>query len=269
MYRILIVDDEPMTLEYLSGLLPGFFAEGELELLTAEDGSAAAGLLLESEVDIVITDIRMPEMDGMQLAALIHREYPDTFLLLLSGHEEFAYAQEAIRYGVTDYLLKPIVPAELEEDLRKLRAAVDRRREEHRAYLSVRAGQTGSAMDALGRLAGAASAGGTGSQAVSIGKRYIAAHYNEPLSLTLIAEKAGVTESYLSSIFHKEVGESYIRYLTRIRMENAARLLRETPKRVYEISEAVGYVSVKHFTHTFKQWFGVSPNQYQQQNRRE
>lgn len=99
---------------------------------------------------------------------------------------------------------------------------------------------------------------------VTKAKKYIEEHYPEPLSLALIAEKACVTPGYLSSLFHREVNESYIKYLTRIRMEQAALLLSAKPaEKVYDVAEKVGYVSVKHFSYVFKQHFGMPPGEYQ------
>lgn len=102
------------------------------------------------------------------------------------------------------------------------------------------------------------------SQLIEQAKRFIHENYSEPISLALLAEKLRVSESYLSSLFHKETGESYIKFLTRVRMEKAAELLRtERSLKVYEVSHRVGYFNAKHFNHVFKQWMGVSPNQYQ------
>ncbi|MEG1875743.1 MAG: response regulator, partial [Angelakisella sp.] len=116
MYKFLVVDDEPLTREYMRAILPTFFAVPEqVMLFEAEDGIAASELLAVTSIDIVITDIRMPGMDGMQLAELIHNRYQNTFVMLLSGYEEFSYAHSAIQFGVMDYLLKPIVKEELYE----------------------------------------------------------------------------------------------------------------------------------------------------------
>lgn len=96
-------------------------------------------------------------------------------------------------------------------------------------------------------------------------KAYIHAHYAEPLSLALIADKLGVSPGYLSSLFHQNTQESYIKYLTRIRMEHAARMLRsKPPDKVYDVAEKVGYLSVKHFSYVFKQHFGTPPGEYQE-----
>lgn len=99
---------------------------------------------------------------------------------------------------------------------------------------------------------------------VNRAKEYIYAHYPEPISLALVAEKTGVSPCYLSDIFRKSEGESYIKFLTRIRMEQAAKLLNSSPaQRILDIPEKVGYINVKHFSYIFKQHFGITPGEYQ------
>lgn len=99
---------------------------------------------------------------------------------------------------------------------------------------------------------------------VNKSKEYIYAHYSEPISLGLIAENVGISSSYLSQLFHKAVGESYIQFLTKVRMEQAAKLLRAYPnERITQICEKVGYLGVKHFSYVFKQYFNMTPGEYQ------
>lgn len=96
-------------------------------------------------------------------------------------------------------------------------------------------------------------------------KEYIYLHYSEPLSLALLAEKNSVSISYLSSIFHKSMGESYIKFLTRIRMEEATNLLKIAPRiKILEVSVNVGYISAKHFSCIFKSYFNITPGDYQE-----
>jgi two-component system response regulator YesN len=100
---------------------------------------------------------------------------------------------------------------------------------------------------------------------VTKAKEYIYLHYAEPISLALLADKISVSISYLSSIFHKSMGESYIKFLTRIRMEEAAKLLKVTPQlKILVVSERVGYVSAKHFSCIFKSYFNITPGDYQE-----
>lgn len=94
-------------------------------------------------------------------------------------------------------------------------------------------------------------------------KQYIYAHYSEPISLELIANKISISYSYLSSVFHKSEGESYIKFLTRVRMEEAAKIIETNPSiKIYDVAEKVGYVNVKHFSCTFKNYFNVTPGEY-------
>lgn len=96
-------------------------------------------------------------------------------------------------------------------------------------------------------------------------KQYIRLHYASPISLALIAEEIGVSPNYLSTLFHTEAGESYIKYLTGIRMENAVNYMKSDPCiKIYEIAEKVGYINVKHFSYVFKQYYRTSPGEYQQ-----
>ena len=92
---------------------------------------------------------------------------------------------------------------------------------------------------------------------------YICAHYAEPLTQPEVAEKLGVTPAYLSTVFHEEMGESYSKFLTRLRMTQAALLLRSNPSMTLQsVAEQTGYLSDKHFIGVFKKFFGVTPNEY-------
>lgn len=103
---------------------------------------------------------------------------------------------------------------------------------------------------------------------VAKAKAFIVAHYAEPLSLAMIAEKVGVSPAYLSTVFSQRQQEGYIKFLTRIRMERAAKLLSEPgEQKIYDIAEQVGYLSSKHFSHVFKQHFGLPPGEYQEKMR--
>jgi two-component system response regulator YesN len=103
----------------------------------------------------------------------------------------------------------------------------------------------------------------TGSLIVENTKDIILSHYREPLSLSIIAEQIGVSANYLSNLFAKETGETYTKYLTRIRMNVAVHYIqtRRTMK-ISEIAEKTGFISSKHFLHTFKKYFGMTPSAY-------
>ncbi|MCL2084916.1 MAG: response regulator [Oscillospiraceae bacterium] len=527
MYKVLLVDDEPLMLRYLESNLKKIDSRWEV-CGSAQDGVQAVSLLEQEVFELVITDIRMPEMDGLALARYIQEKSLKTKVILISGYDDFEYARQAVRCGVYDYILKPLVDSELkkaldniaekirEESLRdiavqslqtlsqksfeevkaaflsallhenqreinalypvlhkmqvslldgwgaimilrpntlmfakqkmpeenrllyrimirelcgdldldkvlfcedmfgnlaflitseyeenifsralELKAAIERtrrgktdiplaasigdavsdlfglsesyhtaldafictdqnselRRVEHlsqRRYADIIKGICGQiiaalnvrddtavlvgigallnafgkpfsldecALSAFGFVSAAAKGDsvyvnnfesayyhlarvltekaevteqditaaysvflrrlrGDGyntlasnmdiSALAEAAKEYICLHYSEPLSLAFLAGKFNVTPAYLSDLFHKNIGESYTKFLARIRMEQSARILRTEPQtKIYSIAEQVGFVSVKHFNAVFKKHYGMSPKDYQ------
>ncbi|MBP1963297.1 response regulator [Paenibacillus aceris] len=126
MYSVLIVDDEVMIKHSLTKLIDGsqygFRVNGE-----AEDGSEALALWERLKPDLIITDISMPVMDGLELIEEIRKRSQDTEIVILSGYDDFGYAQQAIRYGITDYVLKPVRQELLENLLRKVADRLDQK----------------------------------------------------------------------------------------------------------------------------------------------
>ncbi len=129
MYNVFVVDDEPIVLEGIRSKIDwessGFVFAGE-----AMDGEIALSMLHELKPDILITDIKMPFMDGLQLAAAVKRIQPWIKIIILSGHDEFDYAKKAISIGIEDYLLKPFTPAELLKSLNKAAGQIDKERKQ-------------------------------------------------------------------------------------------------------------------------------------------
>lgn len=118
MYTILLVDDEEDVLDNLMKTID-WPVYGIASILTAKDGTAASQLLQSHHVDLLITDIRMPGMDGLSLIRHVHELYPHIRCILLSSHSDFQYAKEAISLGVENYLLKPVNADELDNSIRK------------------------------------------------------------------------------------------------------------------------------------------------------
>lgn len=122
-FKVIIVDDEPIILRSLQMVIP--WDELGLQLCgTARNGEEALELVQRDEPDIIISDIRMPSIDGITLMRLVMEQYPDTLFIILSGYGEFEYAREAIRHGAFNYLLKPIDHDELRDVLVQARDSV-------------------------------------------------------------------------------------------------------------------------------------------------
>ncbi len=129
MIKVFLVEDE---IAIRSGIKNSIHWEEEGYEFTGEasDGELAYPMILKERPDILITDIKMPFMDGLELSRLVRRELPDIKILILSGYDEFEYAKEAIKVGVTEYLLKPISSAKLLQVLGEVRDIVLQEREE-------------------------------------------------------------------------------------------------------------------------------------------
>lgn len=143
LYRIMLVDDEEEVRKAIIRKMDweqlGFQVAGD-----AENGEDALEKMEQLEPDVVITDIRMPYMDGLTLTARIREQYPSTKILIFSGYDDFEYAQQAIKLNVTEYILKPVNGQELAEILKKVRTSLDEEIEQRRNIDSLRESYLGS-----------------------------------------------------------------------------------------------------------------------------
>lgn len=256
-YRVLIVEDEPLMREYLaqnlSTLHPSYTVTD-----AARDGLAALALLDENEYDLIITDIRMPGMDGLALVGRIRAAGRSIPVIILSGYDEFDYARTALRYNVSEYLLKPLKDEELQDALTRLSAGIEQHQRDMRMPKDL------SAKNITRFVASCfCETSVEQTQLCERAVRYITTHFTEPITQTDVAGALGVTPAYLSSVFHEEKGESYSKFLVRLRMTQAALLLKSNVSlTIQQVAEQTGYASDKHFIGVFKKYFGVTPNEY-------
>ena len=126
MYRVLIADDEKIEREGIKFLLS--MEEGEYEIQEASNGKQALNIIHSQEIDFLLTDIKMPHMDGLELAARVREENPEIPIVIFSGYSDFGFAQEAMRYGVKEYVLKPVDPDTFHKTINKVKAEISSRR---------------------------------------------------------------------------------------------------------------------------------------------
>ncbi len=129
MYRLVFVDDESIIREGISSCISWDDLGFELVKMF-ENGQQTIDYLREHPVDVVVSDIKMPKIDGLELSKLIYEEFPDMMVLLLSGYDDFEYAQEALKYHVSEFLLKPITAEEFTKVLITIREMLDAQRQE-------------------------------------------------------------------------------------------------------------------------------------------
>lgn len=134
-YHILIVDDESIVRKGLEGY--GWEALGFEVAYSCKNGREALAWLENNPVEAILTDIRMPGIDGLELCRIVHERYPDILVVLLSGYDEFKYARQGIQYGVFDYLLKPAEETEIDAVFRKAYEKISASREREKALANL------------------------------------------------------------------------------------------------------------------------------------
>lgn len=264
---LLIAEDEHMLRNGLASL--GWAAQGITLLPTAKNGLQAVEIATEHTVDILLSDIRMPGLSGMEVAQFVRDRYPGAEIIFLSGYEEFDYAKKAISLHANNYILKPAMPQDV---LRAVGAAKDkilqRRREEDAKR------QMEMELQNLSKVASATQKptdepGIPTEEDITQVVSYIRKHYQEPLNLAALAEEFHFNPVYLSRLIKKKSGHTFTELLTSVRMYHAARLLRDTVLKNGEICTQIGMGDERYFSQVFLRTYGVSPQQYRKQHRQE
>ena len=236
--NIFLADDDRIIRmglrKIIGGLSENYYVVGE-----ASNGEDALAYLLENPVDLLITDIRMPVMDGIELIEQIDRRKLPVKTIVLSGFDEYRYIRASLKGGAQDYLLKPIDRGELGQLLKMIDGEVRSARElEAEPSDSVRG-------------------------AVKLAQQYIEEHFHEHITLSDVAAYTGLSECYFSNLFKVETGKNYYDYLSERRIETAKRMLLKDPRaKIYEIGEQVGYEETITFNRNFRKYVGMTPREF-------
>ena len=244
MLKVLVVEDEEMIRKGIV-LTVDWAALDCVVVGEASNGAQALEAVERYDPSLIITDLKMPVMDGLEMLRQLRERGNNAFVIILTAYDSFTYAQSALRLGAVDFLLKPFHDGELEQAVTNLqrRMAAARQPED----------------DAIPGLKK-----GDKSKYVLQAMDYIGAHYGEQtISVSTIAQHLGLSESHLSHLFRKETDYTIMNYLTRYRIHKAMELLRDCRLKVYEIAERVGYRDITYFSSTFKKVVGMSPSEFQ------
>lgn len=234
--KILIIDDEPKIRNGLSNLLTR--REGWEVAGAYENAADALKYLAVNQVDVMITDIKMPEISGLELIARIRERDKKTAIIILSGYSNFQFAQRAIELGGSRYLTKPTNPRELicvlEETEKKLGGKQEKEED----------------------------SGKIPNLFVQKAADYIKLNYSEKISIKEIADQLYLSPNYLSELFKKHTGKTISEYLTDYRLEKACQLLDHAEYRVGDVSGMVGIHDGRYFSNMFKKKYGMTPTEY-------
>ena len=248
MYRLLVLEDENRIRQGICRLID-FETLGIAPPLEARDGEEGLALLKSQRVDVVLADINMPKMDGLEFARQAKALNPALRIALMTGYDSLDYAISAVKIGVDDYVLKPVS----KEDVRQLLVRLLERRRAEEQNQRVRT--------AVERLAPAALEGEDRlkRQMEDILREHLG---DAQFSLGRLAELTGYSLSYLSSQFKRRFGENFRDYLLNLRLEKAKILLLSTEMHNYEIAAAVGIDDPNYLSVCFKRKYRMTTTEY-------
>ena len=347
MHSLIVIDDEYLVVEGIKAMIGRRKMDYEV-VGCAYDGISGLDVIREKKPDLVITDIRIPGLDGLSLIEEAKEFCPETLFVVISGYAEFEYARRALSLGVKGYIEKPISIQTLQATLDQLEPDItpdaaqgqkrqkilqeyekietslensiqsifqadanglhentekgfnrileiypelsDFKREIYK-FLCVlsdilmeqnrqvkkdasvsfqKIGSLGTRQEILEYARGVVSAIARSMEACQTGSNhrivlqlldYIGEHYNQDIGLNELADKVQMNPAYLSVLFKKEVGNSYVKYLTDLRMDRAEEFLLQG-KKVTDVGRLVGYNDYRYFCDVFKKHMGMTPYEY-------
>lgn len=254
MYRVMFVDDEPSVIDALRRIISNrsdsFAVGGE-----AYGAERAIELMKVVKPDIIFTDIKMPGTSGIDLVKKIAQSYPETVVVVISGYDDFSYVHDAFKYGVEDYLLKPLAPEKFLTMLDGLKIKLDN----HRAIMKERMVCYDDSEAKIARHI----IESPSKKVVDEIEEYVKVHIEEDLSIVAICRKFSISQPYLSRIFKKYKECTFNEFLVLVKIERAKKLLVERQDLLIgTIATLSGFTDQFYFSKVFKQELGITPSEY-------
>lgn len=254
MYKLLVVDDEPIIIRGIRTFVD-FDALSISEVFEASNGEEALDSFKTHLPDIILADINMPKMNGLDFAATAKSIKPDVKIAIITGYDYFDYAITALKSGIDDYVLKPVSKNDIQETLKKL---ILKLQDSHSHSEVLRL-----ATDLIGQSKSSETTGYKARIQKEIEKNIS----NIDFSLTYLAKQLSLSSTYLSGLFKTLFGKTFQDYVLSTRLDRAKILLLSTDMKIYEIASAVGFEDPNYFSATFKRKFDCSPNRFKEKAR--
>lgn len=249
MYQLLVVDDEPFVRRGIVTLIP-FEQLGISKVFEASNGQEALRIVRENDIHLVLCDINMPKLNGLDFAKLVKDEKPWIKIAMITGYDYFDYAKQALKIGVEDYILKPVSKQDVYEAIANLIKKIEQQATMTEILKTLQTDDIENLeQDSTGYK-----------KAID---NQMATHlHDENFSLAVLSDALGLSMSYLSTLFKKIYGIPFQDYILNQRLEKSKVLLLSTAMKNYEIADKVGIPDPNYFSTLFKKKFGVSPNQF-------
>ncbi len=249
MYGLVIADDESIVRRSLRKNIK--WAKYGFKVVTdAENGWQALQAVEAYKPELLITDIKMPDLTGIEVLIRAKKIHPQLQVVMLSAFDSFQYASDALMYGAEAYLLKPVDPFALDDVMNKINGNLQKMERKIPFFKADRVREAALSGDI-----------------VESARQYIHANYNEKITLEQAAAVCHTSASYLSSTFKARIGCSFVDYLVSVRMKKARELLEFSGYRIADIAQKVGYEDYTYFCKVFKKENGKTPLEYRCENR--
>lgn len=243
MWKVMVADDETYMLEAMEKLIDWKRLDCQL-VYKAQNGQELIEHIKKELPDIIITDIKMPLVSGIQVAQYVYEHMLPTKVIILSAYADFEFAQEAIQYDVCGYIVKTsaieMLPGMIQKAIRKLSIPMEGERERIEYH----------ADDIFGRL-----------------QKYVEEHYMDKLTLNQIAQDIHANGSYLSRLYKMKTGHNLFDEINKMKLEKAKEFINHGNK-IYEAAQKVGFDDVSYFSRVFRKYEGCSPREYEKISRR-
>jgi two-component system response regulator YesN len=251
MYKIIVIEDETPVRRGI--ILTTDWVSLECVLIgEAANGEEGLKMALDLSPDIIITDVKMPRMNGTEMVRALKDSGSQSHIIMLTAYNDFNYVQSALRLGVKDYLIKPLKNGDLENSVKTV---IDNIKNQ------IHASSSESTLLSVPNLPLSEH---TFNKYIAGAIKYIDSHCREDISLTTVARYLDISEGYLSRIFKKETNYTFTDYLIYYRIKLSMQLLKDHRLKVYEVADSVGYSDTTYFSNQFKKIVGMSPTKYQE-----
>lgn len=242
---VLIVEDELLEQDFLKSVVLDELLPEDI-LLTCESGVEAVSLAKQHRPDIIIMDVRIPELDGISAIEEIRKFLPNACVSVLTAYSDFSYAQKAVSLRVFEYLLKPIKPTDFKEVICRMISTVNKSDEQPEVTQEEKAAESKPERQYF----------------IEESLKYIKEHFRERLTLETVASKVFVNPKYFSHVFKREMGVAFTEYVISLKIEYACKLLETTNYHAYRISIECGFSDPSYFNRVFCAQMNMTPQTY-------
>lgn len=252
MHTILIVEDEELELEFIEAVIREELRPEDV-IITANTGAQAVRQAKKRNPDIIIMDIMLPEMDGLEAIEEIRKFSKKACISILSAYTDFRYAQRAISLRVFEYMLKPIKPSDFKAILKQMMESIEETEENERSSTPQIAAET---------ITKNSNSVNNQQSFVEESVNYIQKHFKERLTLQMVASRVYMNAQYFSRVFKRETGVTFTEYVNRLKIQYACKLLETTNYPAYRISSECGFTDPSYFNRVFYAQMEMTPKKY-------